>query len=72
MAITKRFLNRLWDVRSPMGDEFDPDHDFAYADRTRRLRQAAIRNTGAVTAHGFGARTTHGSIRHFRESTSPY
>jgi hypothetical protein len=36
MAETKRFLNRLWDVRGPMGDEFDPDHDFAYADRTRR------------------------------------
>lgn len=36
MANTKRFLNRLWDIRSPMGDEFDPDSDFAYADRTRR------------------------------------
>ncbi len=36
MAATKRFLNRLWDVAGPMGDEFDPDHDFAYADRTRR------------------------------------
>lgn len=36
MATTKRFLNRLWDVRGPMGDEFDPDHDYAYADRTRR------------------------------------
>lgn len=36
MAQTKRFLNRLWDVAGPMGDEFDPDHDFAYADRTRR------------------------------------
>lgn len=36
MAETKRFLNRLWDVKGPMGDEFDPDHDFAYADRTRR------------------------------------
>ncbi|MEL7212850.1 MAG: YbiU family protein [Pseudomonadota bacterium] len=36
MAITKRFLNRLYDVSGPMGDEFDPDHDYAYADRTRR------------------------------------
>ena len=36
MAATKRFLNRLWDVTGPMGDEFDPDHDYAYADRTRR------------------------------------
>jgi len=36
MAMTKRFLNRIWDVRSPMGDEFDPEHDYAYADRTRR------------------------------------
>ncbi len=36
MAETKRFLNRLWDVRGPTGDEFDPDVDYAYADRTRR------------------------------------
>lgn len=36
MAATKRFLNRLWDVAGPMGPEFDPDHDYAYADRTRR------------------------------------
>lgn len=36
MATTKRFLNHLWDVRGPMGDEFDPDHDISYADRTRR------------------------------------
>lgn len=36
MAATKRFLNRLWDVAGPMGDEFDPDQDYAYADRTRR------------------------------------
>jgi hypothetical protein len=36
MAATKRFMNRLWDVAGPMGDEFDPDHDYAYADRTRR------------------------------------
>jgi hypothetical protein len=36
MAATKRFLNRLWDIRGPMGDEFDPDNDYAYADRTRR------------------------------------
>lgn len=36
MAATKRFLNRLYDVSGPMGDEFDPDQDYAYADRTRR------------------------------------
>lgn len=36
MAKTKRFLNRLWQVDGPMGDEFDPDQDYAYADRTRR------------------------------------
>lgn len=36
MAVTKQFLNRLWDVAGPMGDEFDADHDYAYADRTRR------------------------------------
>ncbi|MGI9354488.1 MAG: YbiU family protein [Rhizobiaceae bacterium] len=36
MARTKQFLNRLWDVSGPMGDEFDPDQDYAYADRTRR------------------------------------
>ena len=36
MAATKQFLNRLWDVAGPMGDEFDPDMDYAYADRTRR------------------------------------
>ena len=36
MALTKKFLNSLWDVRGPMGDEFDPNQDYAYADRTRR------------------------------------
>ncbi|MEM7718468.1 MAG: YbiU family protein [Pseudomonadota bacterium] len=36
MALTKRFLNRLYDVAAPMGPEFDPDNDYAYADRTRR------------------------------------
>jgi len=36
MAIAKRFLNRLYDVSAPTGPEFDPDNDFAYADRTRR------------------------------------
>lgn len=36
MADTKRFLNRLWDVSAPAGPEFDPDLDYAYADRTRR------------------------------------
>lgn len=38
MAKTKQFLNRLWDVKTPAGDEFDPDFDYAYADRTRRRR----------------------------------
>lgn len=36
MATSKRFLNRLWRVDGPKGAEFDPDHDYAYADRTRR------------------------------------
>ena len=36
MAATKRFLNHLWDRRAPVGYEFDPDHDFVYADRIRR------------------------------------
>ena len=36
MAQTKQFLNQLWDISGPMGDEFDPDFDYAYADRTRR------------------------------------
>ncbi len=36
MANTKRFLNRLWDTDAPAGPEFDPDFDYAYADRTRR------------------------------------
>jgi hypothetical protein len=36
MARTKSFLNRLWDVTAPAGPEFDPDMDYAYADRTRR------------------------------------
>ena len=36
MATTKSFLNRLWDVTAPAGPEFDPDMDYAYADRTRR------------------------------------
>ena len=36
MAITKRFLNRLWTTNAPAGPEFDPDLDYAYADRTRR------------------------------------
>jgi len=38
MAITKRFLNRLWSVDGPMGAEFNPDFDFTYADRVRRRR----------------------------------
>jgi len=36
MAVTKRFLNRLWDVAAPTGPEFDPDFDYSYADRIRR------------------------------------
>lgn len=36
MAETKRFMNRLWSVDGPAGPEFDPDFDYAYADRTRR------------------------------------
>lgn len=36
MASTKRFLNRLWDVSTSNGNEFNPDFDYAYADRTRR------------------------------------
>ena len=36
MATTKRFLNRLWNTDAPAGPEFDPDLDYAYADRTRR------------------------------------
>ena len=36
MAIAKRFMNRLWNVNGPEGPEFDPDHDYTYADRTRR------------------------------------
>ena len=36
MAITKRFLNQLYDISGPMGPEFDPENDFTYADRIRR------------------------------------
>ena len=36
MAITKQFLNNLWDTSAPAGEEFNPDFDYAYADRTRR------------------------------------
>ena len=36
MATTKRFLNRLYNISGPMGPEFDPENDFAYADRIRR------------------------------------
>ena len=36
MAITKKFLNSMWDVSSPNGDEFDPNNDYMYADRIRR------------------------------------
>ena len=45
MAATKRFLNRLYDVAAPMGQEFDPDNDYAYADRTRR-RQPGDKSLG--------------------------
>ncbi|HKQ95056.1 MAG TPA: YbiU family protein [Aestuariivirgaceae bacterium] len=38
IAQVKRFLNRLWDVGGPDGQEFDPDNDYTYADRTRRRR----------------------------------
>jgi hypothetical protein len=36
MAVTKRFLNNMWDTTAPAGPEFDPDHDYTYADRIRR------------------------------------
>ncbi len=36
MAQTKRFLNNLWDINAPAGNEFNPDLDYSYADRTRR------------------------------------
>ena len=36
MAITKRFLNGLWDIHAPAGPEFNPELDYTYADRTRR------------------------------------
>ena len=36
MAMTKRFLNRLWKSATAAGQEFDPDSDYTYADRVRR------------------------------------
>lgn len=45
MAVTKRFINNLWDVNGPNGREFDPDNDYAYADRTRR-RQPGDKTLG--------------------------
>ncbi len=45
MAASKRFMNHLWDVRGPNGDEFNPDLDYAYADRTRR-RQPGDKTLG--------------------------
>ena len=36
MAVTRRFLNHLWDNTAPAGAEFNPDLDYSYADRTRR------------------------------------
>lgn len=35
MALTKRFLNHLYNVEAPMGREFDPDSDYSYVDRLR-------------------------------------
>lgn len=49
MANTKRFLNRLWDVSAPAGPEFNPDFDYAYADRTRR--RAPGDNTIGLSPH---------------------
>ena len=45
MAKTKRFLNSLWDITGPMGNEFDPNQDYSYADRTRR-RQPGDKTLG--------------------------
>ena len=45
MATTKRFLNRLYDISAPMGPEFNPENDFAYADRIRR-RQPGDKTLG--------------------------
>ena len=36
MAITKAFMNNLWKTDGPNGQEFDPENDYVYADRTRR------------------------------------
>jgi hypothetical protein len=37
MAVTKSFLNHLWDLEGGTGGPtFDPNFDYAYADRTRR------------------------------------
>lgn len=49
MATTKRWLNRLWDTAAPAGPEFDPDLDYAYADRTRR--RAPGDNTLGLSPH---------------------
>ena len=45
MATTKRFLNRLYDISAPMGPEFNPENDFAYAERIR-LRQPGDKTLG--------------------------
>ncbi len=45
MAATKRFMNRLWNTTGSNGDAFDPDFDYAYADRTRR-RQPGDKTLG--------------------------
>jgi len=49
MAAVKRFLNRLWNVDSPEGSVFDPDHDLTYADRVR-FRQPGDASLG-LSAH---------------------
>ena len=36
MAITKKFLNSMWDINGPTGREFNPGLDYVYADRIRR------------------------------------
>ena len=51
MAITKRFLNQLYDISGPMGPEFDPENDFTYADRIRR-RQPQRHNAWPFTTYG--------------------
>ncbi len=50
LDLTRRFLNRLWQVEGPDGTaEFDPDRQFNYADRLRR-REPGDRSLG-LSAH---------------------